>query len=329
MGKTVKAAIFNNSSHGALSGDIFSKVFAQGRDQRLAEITDLYPERINDHNFDKHLDHLQNIEVIFATWGMPRLTNEQVKKLSSLKIVFYAAGATKYFREPFDQNGITVCSATTANAVPVAEFTLAQILLAGAGYFRNSRECVNEEKTHQKNSYRGYGNYGGRVSILGNGTISNILQELLAHHHLDVIVVPSRAENRTLSLEEAFETSFAVVSLFPDRDDNAGVLNGDLFRRMIDGAVFINVGRGRQVSELELIEVMKERPDLTALLDVQYPEPPVDESELYQLANIQLSAHIAGSKGAELIRMADYMIEEFQRYAEGEPLLYEVQTHQL
>jgi len=211
----------------------------------------------------------------------------------------------------------------------VAEFALAQVLLSGAGAYRNRRECVDEESSRMKNNYRGHGNYGTRVSILGNGAISTKLQELLKHHDLDVVVVPSRAQSRTVSLEEAFSTSFAVVNLFPDRDDNAGVFNAPLFRSMIDSAVFINVGRGRQVNENDLITVMKERPDLTALLDITWPEPPVDGSELYTLPNVELTGHLAGSKASELIRMADYMIEDFLRFEKGEPLLHAVQPDQL
>jgi phosphoglycerate dehydrogenase-like enzyme len=67
---------------------------------------------------------------------------------------------------------------------------------------------------------------------------------------------------------------------------------------------------------------MKDRPDLTALLDVQHPEPPADESEFYSLPNVLLSGHIAGSKGSEFRRMADYMVEELKLLMAGKPLKY-------
>jgi len=325
--KKMKAALFQEDF--SFMPDVVARVFGQGRMERIKELTDLYPVRITQANFEEHAEHLQDLEVIFSTWSMVKLSAEQVRQLPNLKAVFYAAGATGAFRVPFQENGVIVSSAAAANAIPVAEFALAQVLLAGAGYFRNSRECRDPVSASQTGSYRGHGNYKGRVSILGNGAISTHLQELLAHHDLEITVVPSRVENRKVSLEEAFKTSFAVVNLFPNRDDNAGVLNGDLFRRMIDSAVFINVGRGRQVNEAELVQVMKERPDLTALLDVQHPEPPENGSELYTVPNIKLSAHIAGSKGSELLRMADYMIEELIRFQRGEPLLYQVKADQL
>ena len=98
---------------------------------------------------------------------------------------------------------------------------------------------------------------------------------------------------------------------------------------MREGAVFINTGRGAQVNEAELIEVLEKRPDLTALLDVMHPEPPEDGSKLYTLPNVRLSTHIAGSINDEVHRMADYMIEELRRYLAGEPLVYEVSESML
>jgi phosphoglycerate dehydrogenase-like enzyme len=329
MSEKMKAAFFSDNTYWVKGGHIIDLVFGQGRRQQITDMTDLYPEIITSENFEEHASSLSDLEVIFSTWEMPKLTGEQVKKMPALKAVLYAAGATRMFRDPFEQNGVAVCSATAANGIPVAEFALSQILLSGAGYWYNTRNCIDEHHTEMFNNFRGFGNYGKRVAILGNGTISNYLQDFLRHHTLEVVVVPSRASSRTVSLEEAFETSFAVVNLFPDRDDNAGILSAGLFRRMIRYAVFINLGRGRQVNELDLAAVMDERPDLTALLDVQYPEPPKNGSKLYSLSNVQLTSHIAGSKAAELVRMADYMIEDFHRLEKGEPLKYQVQAGQL
>jgi len=324
-----KAAFFNNGTHWLNGGRTIDAVYGNGRRQRLEDVADIYPEIVSPENFDLHAGNLREVEVIFTTWGMPLLQPEALVRMPGLKAVFHAAGATQGFRGPLMERGIVVCSASKANAVPVAEFALAQVLLAGAGYFRNSRECTGPFMTDQQNGYRGHGNYGTRVAVLGNGAISTKLQDLLKHHDLEVVVVPARAANRTISLEEAFQTSFALVNLFPDRDDNAGVFDALLFRSMMDGAVFINVGRGRQVNEADLIEVMQERADLTALLDVQHPEPPVEGSELFTVPNIRLSGHLAGSKASELSRMTDFMIEDFLRFVRGEPLLYQVEPDQL
>ena len=102
------------------------------------------------------------------------------------------------------------------------------------------------------------------------------------------------------------------------------MLNYDLFSRMGDHASFINTGRGAQIVEDDLFRILKERPDITALLDVTVTEPPEDSSEFYKLKNCFLTPHIAGSSGNEVHRMAEYMKDEFEKFGSGNGCLYEV-----
>ena len=76
--------------------------------------------------------------------------------------------------------------------------------------------------------------------------------------------------------------------------------------------------------EDDLIRVLTERPDVTALLDVTFPEPPADGSALYALENCILTPHIAGSSGNEVHRMSEYMKDEYRRFSSGQKCLYEV-----
>lgn len=319
-----KAAFFNNGNHWTGSCPI-EYVYAQGRKEQLEGIADMYGHIVSSENFDEHVDHLRDLEVIFSTWGMPKLTSKQLDCLPSLKAVFYAAGSPNKFKDPLLEKGITLVSSWQANAIPVAEFCVGQILLACSGYFRNTAACNNSERMHSDiRKTMGRGIYGATVALVGAGAIATKTKELLEPYSLDVILIPSRKERRTVSLEDAFKKAYVVSNHLPDRNDNTGVFNRDLFQLMPKGATFINTGRGRQVNEDDLIEVFGERPDLTALLDVQYPEPPVHDSELYRLPNIQLSSHMAGSKNDEVVRMADYAISEFLSWSSGRELKYEV-----
>ena len=325
----LKAAFINDGFPLIKEEHIINLVFGLGRREKLAGMVDLHPEIITTDSLEAHRDVLMDVDVVFSTWGFPELSESQLDLMPNFKVVFYAAGATSSFREPLLKRGIRISSATSANAIPVAEYALSHMLMAGAGFYRNSRECTDPVHASAGNSYRGHGNYAKRVAILGNGTISKLLQDFLSHHEIEVIEVASREAKRTISLEEAFSTSYAIVNLFPDVEDNGGVYDRALFSSMIDGAVFINCGRGRQVNEADLISVFKERPDLTAILDVQWPEPPVAGSELYTLPNVYLSSHLAGSKAAELVRMGDYMLTEFEHFQRDEPMQYEVLWNQL
>lgn len=316
----MKAAFFGSENQ-------IDYVYACGRRNKVAALTKLYPEIITPGNIDEHLEQLKDLEVIFSTWGMFCPTQEQLDAMPSLKAVFYAAGATDNFARPLLERGITLMSAWQANAVPVAEFAAAQIILAMKGFFRNSRELNCKAKWNRDNT--GPGVFEESVALIGAGAIAQKTRELLENYDINIIVVPSRKEKRTVSLEEAFSTAFVISNHLPNRDDNKGVINGEHFRSMREGAVFVNTGRGAQVNEAEMIEVLKERTDLTVLLDVTAPEPPDDGSELYTLPNVHLSAHIAGSINNEVIRMADYAIDEFVRWKAGEPMLYRISEDML
>ena len=295
-------------------------VYTEEQRKKIAELTDLMPEIVDAKNFDS-LD-LSDVEVIFSTWGMMCFTPEQLDRMPKLKAVFYAAGATDYFARPLLERGIRVFSAWLANAVPVAEFTVAQIILSMKNYFNHTAALKCKENwTREK---IGPGAYGETVALIGAGAISTKVQELLKGYGLKVIVIPSRKERRTISLEEAFRTAYVVSNHLPNREDNQKVLTKEMFASMRPGATFINTGRGAQVDEEGMCEVLKDRPDLTALLDVTCPEPPENDSPLYKLPNVHLSAHIAGSWNDEFHRMADYMIEEYNRYVAGEEPMYEI-----
>ena len=103
-------------------------VYSPAQQKEIAEITDLIPGRLCSQNFDS-MD-LSELEVIFSTWGMMNFSDEQLDRMPNLKAVFYGAGATDAFARPLLARGIKLASAWKANAVPVAEFTVAQILLS-------------------------------------------------------------------------------------------------------------------------------------------------------------------------------------------------------
>src|SRR5690606_8819626 len=112
-----------------------------------------------------------------------------------------------------------------------------------------------------------------------------------------------------------------VVSLHsPWLPETVGMITGDHFRQMKPYASFINTARGAIIREAEMIAVLQDRPDLTALLDVTYPEPPAPGSPLYTLPNVVLTPHIAGSMDMECRRMGRYMVDELQRFLHDEPL---------
>ena len=317
--------------------NLIDYVYAQGRYEQVAALTDLYPAIITPANLREHAGHLTGVEVAFSTWGMPLLDSEQLACLPSLKALFYAAGTVKEFASPLLERDITVVSAWCANAVSAAEFCQCQILLACKGFFRNTRDCRDPQIRIDGRPFSGKGAYGETVALIGGGQIGRYLIGLLQPFQLEILLVDpyvseSEAQKlgvRKVELEQAFQEAYVVSNHLPDLPGLKQVLNGALFRQMRPDATFINTGRGAQVNEAQLIEVLEERPDLTALLDVTDPEPPEPQSRFYTLPNVQMTSHIAGSHGDEVVRMADLVIAEFQRWQRQKPLLYQVTSEML
>lgn len=323
-----KAAFFGNSTR-------LDSVYAQGRREKLLARADFTLPLVTLENFELHAPQLQDLEVIFSTWGMPSLGAAQIAQMPKLRAVFYAAGTVQGFARPFLERGITVVSGWAANGVPVAEWTLAQILLAGKGYFRNERDFRIARS--RKDIFMGRGNFGAQVSLLGAGVIGRLVIELLRPFQLQICVFdPFLSEENAaalgvekVSLEAAFERGDVVSNHLANLPATVGMLTGAHFDSMRPDATFINTGRGATVREAEMIAALQNRSDLTALLDVTEPEPPLQNSPLWEMENVFLTSHIAGSIGDEVVRMADYIIEEFEAWQNGKPLRYGVSLEML
>ncbi|NCW28475.1 MAG: hypothetical protein EBV83_09335, partial [Verrucomicrobia bacterium] len=305
-------------------------VYGNGRQDKIRSLTRLHPRVISQENFAQEAAHLGDLEVIFSTWGMPRLEPAELARLPKLKAVFYAAGSVREFAGPLLKKGITVVSAWAANAQPTALFAYSQIVLALKGYFRNQREFTGPD-AHAK-AWRGPGTCHSTVAILGSGQVGRLVLEHLRSLNLEVLVVSPHAEAATIralggqkvELAEAFARASVVSNHIADLPQTAGLLKHEHFASLPPGATFINTGRGRTVCEKDLVEVLARRNDLTALLDVTDPEPPVAGSPLYTLPNVRLSTHLAGSTGLEVLSMADCVIAEFESWLAGRPPRYSI-----
>jgi phosphoglycerate dehydrogenase-like enzyme len=130
----------------------------------------------------------------------------------------------------------------------------------------------------------------------------------------------SKLQVELCPLEQVFQLGDVVSLHAPNLKETEGLITGSHFASMKHNATFINTARGQVVREHEMIEVLQQRQDLFAVLDVTYPEPPVEGSPLYHLDNVVLTPHISGAMNRECQRMGKYMLDELLRYLNGEEL---------
>ena len=312
-------------------------VYSTAAKERLKSLVDIDVNKVYcQEDLETNPEQFKDVEYIFSTWSMPGGTEEKddfAKCFPNLKALFYAAGSVKYFGQHYLNKGVRLFSAFAANAIPVAEFTMAQILLANKGYFQSMRmvrrghydRAVEYSKSHQ-------GNYNSKIGIIGAGMIGRKVIQLLRKFKLEFYVYDEflpKKEIKALGAKKAsLETIFSECDVVSNHLANVpatvGIFKEEHFRSMKKNTVFINTGRGAQVDEPGFLKVMRERRDICALLDVTVKEPPEEDSDFYKLDNIFLTPHIAGSQSNEVERMADYMIDEFERVLEGKAAQHEI-----
>lgn len=305
----------------------------------VSELKQLY--EISDKVYgtaDLGVADFSDVRYVFSTWGMPKISEEEIKKyFPNVKALFYAAGSVQSFAHEFINCGVKVFSAWQANAIPVVEYAVSQILLANKGYFQLAlRTKENYDEAHEFAS-RYKGNYGAAIGILGDGAIGSKVIERLLQYNLRIYVYSvtmsqesaERLGVKLASLKEIFSECDVISNHLANNAQTKGIISRELIGCMKDYATFINTGRGAQVDEAALIEKLSENDTITAVLDVTFPEPPQKDSLLYRLPNVVLTPHIAGSSGNEVCRMAEYMLEESKRFENGEPTRFEVTSDML
>lgn len=278
---------------------------------------------------------LNDVDVIFSGWGCPLLDESFLQAAPRLKVVFYGSGSIRHFvTDAFWERGISITSAYAANAVPVAEYAFAQITLSLKRAYHYAH-YIRKHRTFP-DSRQSAGAYGSTVGIVSLGMIGKMVCEKLRSLSVRIIAYDpycTEEQARALgvelcSLEDVFQRSDVVSLHTPWTPETEGMIGGDQFERMKPNATFINTARGAVLREEEMVGVLRRRPDLWALLDVTYPEPPAPDSALYTLDNVVLTPHIAGSVEGECRRMGEYMLEELRRYVAGVPLQWSINREQ-
>lgn len=192
---------------------------------------------------------------IFSTWGMPKFTEEEISVcFPSLECIFYAAGTVQAFARPFLQRGVRIVSAWAANAVPVAEVTVSQIILANKGYFA---ACPAYSQNTPHPPVGGIdsiypGSFDTLVGIIGAGKVGSLVIRMLQAHRLKVLVYdPFLSAKRSqelgaepASLERIFSECQVISNHMANNAQTVGMLNKKLFSLMRPTATFINTGRG-------------------------------------------------------------------------------------
>ena len=240
-----------------------------------------------------------------------------------LAAVFYGAGSIRYFcSDALWDRGIVVTSAYAANAVPWSNSRWRRLC------FRSTRLALHPRRAEPARLSGRPSRHTGVVwrhrRVIALGTIGRMVAERLAAFDLHVFAYDrlstrdrGQAGCGTGCAGGAFPPQPGRLAPCAVAAGDVGLITGTHLAALPPDATFINTAAGPS-SRSGDDRRAQQRPDLFAVLDVTYPEPPAADSPLYTLPNVVLTPHLAGSLGRECRRMGRTMVEELHRYLAGE-----------
>lgn len=316
-----------------MAAGLFEQIFPDPLRRRLAEVTTLSPCGVL-HSLDGADEVLSRTEVLLTGWGCPPIGPAVVDRAPRLRAIVHTGGSVKRFLDErvFDR-GIVVSSAAAANAVPVAEFTLAAIIFgvkrvfAWAAHYRTGRTPVPAHWL---------GANGITVGVIGASRVGRKVIGLLRNLDVRILVYDPYADPGDLRamgavpvpLDSLLRQSQVVTIHAPATPETRGLLDRRRLGFLPDGALVINTARGSLIDTDALTdELVSGR--LDAVLDVTEPEPLPPDSPLRDLPNVLLTPHLAGAQGNELPRLGELAVAELARLHEGLPFAHEVRKEDL
>lgn len=265
-----------------------------------------------------------------TSWGAPSFTPELLAAADQLRIIGHAAGSVKALCWPHAfQRGIVVVNAASTIADSVAEFTLAVMLSMLRDYQRYDTAMKSgvlwpkRENIHEL--------YGKRVGIISASMVGRRVIRLLAPFQTHILVYDpylSQEEAAQMgvqraTLEKIMSTCDIISVHAPVTTETIGMISALHLRMIPDGALFINTARAAVVDYDALLRELQTG-RFRAALDV-FPEEPLPlDSPFRRLPNVLLTPHLAGLTVESRLRLVETVVDDFERFLQGQPLLNRV-----
>ncbi len=244
--------------------------------------------------------------------------------------------------EAATRRGIVVMNTPGANAVAVAELTMA-LMLSLARHLTRADQSTRAGKWEKK-SLQGTELRGKMLGIVGLGRIGVEVSRRAKAFGMRVIasdpyVSPTLAEElkiKLCSLDELYAQSDYIsmhVGLTPQ---TSGMLNAEAFRKMKRGVRLVNCARGELVDEAALADALRSGQVSGAALDVFVNEPPL-ASPLLSLPNLVLTPHLGASTseaqdavGVQIAsQVREYLLRGVVQNAVNTPSLTDLEYEQM
>jgi phosphoglycerate dehydrogenase-like enzyme len=302
--------------------------------QRLGGVVDIDPSVVLT-TFDEQT--IGTVEILLTGWSCPYIDTNALNIAPRLTAVMHGAGSVKPHVDPavFDR-GVTVSAASEANALPVAEFTVAALVLAAKQTFTHARLYSEGRPRLGIKAGEDAGISGTSVGIIGASRTGRLVMERLAPFGVRILLSDPYVDRDTaaqfgaelVSVDDVFRHSDYVSVHAPQLPETRHIVNAERLALLRVGGVIVNTARGSLVDTDALADECATG-RISAVLDVTDPEPLAAGHRLLAMPNVFVTPHLAGSRGRELRRLGEFAAAEVERFVRGEPLRGQVHSADL
>jgi D-3-phosphoglycerate dehydrogenase len=250
-----------------------------------------------DGKFPQHLESADAL-IVRSTVQADAALLEHARKL---RVIGRAGvGVDNIDLDAATRRGIAVMNTPGANAVAVAEHTLA-MMLAMARHLCRADALMHAGKWEKK-SLQGTELCGKTLGIIGLGRIGLEVARRarafgmvpVAHDPFVSVAVAKEQGIGVAELDELYATADYIALHVGLTPQTAGMINRASIAKMKKGVRLVNCARGELVNEADLIEALKQGQVAAAALDV-FNEEPLKNSPLQTMENVVLTPHIGGA----------------------------------
>jgi len=218
-------------------------------------------------------------------------------------------------------------NASGVHAIPIAEHILAMMLALA----RDFPYSLRKQRDHQ---WRRRGRVveldGTTLGVIGLGKIGEKTAEKAKGLNMRVLAIRRNPERSSPYVDEMYGTegigeilsqSDWVVIAAPMTPETRGMIGEKELMSMKKSASIINIARGSIIQEKALIKALQEGWIAGAGLDVFETEPLPEDSPLWDMEQVIITGHYAGSTPFYFDRVMEIFLENLKRYQNGEPLI--------
>jgi phosphoglycerate dehydrogenase-like enzyme len=227
------------------------------------------------------------------------------------------------------ESDVMITNAAGVRTISVAEFTLCFMLMLA----KNAPRFVMNKEKHSWDGYFTLDLHGRTLGIIGLGRIGREVAKRANAFAVKVLAMDTfvtRRKKHAFGVDEAFppeefldmlpQCDFVVLAA-PLTPETRGLIGEAELRAMKPTSYIINVARGPIMQEQVLIRALKEKWIAGAGLDVFEKEPLPPDSELWDMPNVIISAHLAGRRERITHVLTDLFCENLKRYLSGREMI--------